>query len=486
MLHLFQIHDDRLAFDTESNALHALDALSFAVLKTYAAAQGCRPEPDVLDQLAVDFCRENDEGTGAGYDGGQDASTDIRQDACARIRHEIEECALEVDELIQAGSLFAPGEDVPLEMLYPDQPRIKSMCLHLCHDCNLRCAYCFAGTGDFGTGRRSMLDVETGKKAVDFLLDASGGRHNLDIDFFGGEPLLNWPVVVALVDYCEQRGRETGKNIRLTITTNAVLLDDEKTAFINAHFKNCVLSIDGRPAVHDRMRPDRGGHGSYERIAGHIRSFVAARGEQEYYLRATFTRHNLDFADDVLHLAGLGSQVSVEPVVAPPGSGYDIRPEDVAVIEKEYERLARLMLEAESNGEPFNFFHFMIDLEQGPCAYKRLKGCGVGTEYCAVTPEGDIYPCHQFVGQEQFRLGNVHDNPIVLDAAVQEPFTHLLVPDKPECRVCWARNFCSGGCAANAFHASGDVAGQYEIGCRMQKKRLECALWLMAERRKGG
>ena len=453
LLHLFQIHDDFLAFDTESSALHALDQLSYCVLEAYAAAGGVRPDTAALGRLA------------------------------AELGDDVHSCADDVDDLIQAGSLFAAGEDVSLDRLYPDQPRIKSMCLHLCHDCNLRCTYCFAGTGDFGTGKRSMLDLDTGKKAVEFLLEASGGRHNLDIDFFGGEPLLNWPVVEALTEYCERRGAETGKNIRLTLTTNCILLDGRKTDYINRHFKNCVLSIDGRPAVHDRMRPDAGGHGSYERVAAHIRSFVAARGEQEYYLRATFTRHNLDFAEDVLHLASLGSQVSVEPVVAPSGAGYEIRPEDVPAVEREYERLARIMLEAEDHGKPFNFFHFMIDLDHGPCAYKRLKGCGVGTEYCAVTPDGDIYPCHQFVGQEQFRLGSVHDDPVSLDPSVQEQFTHLLVPDKPECRDCWARHFCSGGCAANAFHASGDVKGQYETGCRIQKKRLECALWLVAERR---
>ena len=453
MIHLFQIQGDDLVYDSESQSLHLLDETARQVLEAYRDAGGRTPGPDDMARLAAIL--------------GPDAA----------------ECAAEIDQLIASGDLFAPAETVTLDQLYPDGTRIKSMCLHLCHDCNLRCQYCFAGTGDFGTGRRTMLDEETGRKAIEFLLETSGGRHNLDIDFFGGEPLLNWPVVESLTDYCEKRSRETGKAIRLTITTNATRLDDAKIAFINEHFKNCVLSIDGRPEVHNRMRPDAGGHGTYDRVARHIRSFVDARGDREYYLRATFTRHNLDFDQDVLHLAGLGSQLSVEPVVAPDGSGYEIRAEDLPAIEQAYERLAQAMLDAEERGEGFNFFHFMVDLSQGPCFYKRLKGCGVGTEYCAVTPEGDIYPCHQFVGIESFKMGNVHDDPIRLDSSVQAQFSHLLVPDKPNCVSCWARTFCSGGCAANAWFSTGHVDGVYEIGCRMERKRLECALWLEARRK---
>jgi uncharacterized protein len=448
LVHLFTIQNDCLAFDSESGALHRLDDLSALVLTAYQAANGRRPDRATLEALA------------------QVHGTDIF------------ECADDLDTLITRGELFAPVESVALEQLYPDQPRIKSMCLHICHDCNLRCQYCFAGTGDFGTGHRTMLDVATGRKAIDFLIAASGPRRNLDIDFFGGEPLMNWPVIEQLVAYCEQRGSETGKILRLTLTTNAMLLDDAKTAFINQHFKNVVLSIDGRPAVHDRMRPDAGGKGSYERVARHIERFVATRGDQSYYLRGTYTHHNLDFAADVLHLATLADQLSIEPVVAPAGSGYEIRPEDLPILEAEYEKLAVALRDARARGEGFNFFHFMLDLGHGPCAFKRLKGCGVGTEYCAVTPEGDIYPCHQFVGEEQFKLGNVHDQPIILDQAVLAPFTALLVPDKTECRTCWARYFCSGGCAANSFHVSGRVDGIDPTGCRLQKKRLECALWL--------
>lgn len=453
MLHLFSLHQDLLAFDQASQALHILDETAWQVLLAYQAAGGQKPAAATMDQLAASL--------------GPAAA----------------ECALEIDELISQGALFAQTEPVTLDQLYPDGPKIKSMCLHLCHDCNLRCGYCFAGTGDFGTGRRSMLDLATGQKAVDFLLEASGGRKNLDIDFFGGEPLLNWPVVTGLVHYCEKRASETGKNIRLTITTNATLLDQEKIEFINKHFKNCVLSIDGRPEVHDKMRPYAGGRPSYERVSRHIRSFVAQRGEKEYYLRATFTRHNLDFDQDVRHLAGLASQVSVEPVVAPAGCGYEIRPEDVPAVEAAYERLAAQMLASRQKGDWYNFFHFMLDLDQGPCAFKRLKGCGVGTEYIAVTPEGDIYPCHQFVGQEEFNMGNVKDDPVNLAENVQARFSKLLLADKAECQDCWARFFCSGGCPANNWFATGSLEGTYEIGCQLEKKRLECALWLLAKER---
>lgn len=450
MVHLFQLHGDRLAFDTESQALHKLDEIAWSVLQIYVSLNGKRPHGAVMDQLFAQWGPE------------------------------VAECIDEIDQLISEGSLFAEPEPVTFDQLYPDGPKIKSMCLHLCHDCNLRCQYCFAGTGDFGTGRRPWLDLKTGRQAVDFLIRASGHRHHLDIDFFGGEPLLNWPVVVDLTHYCEDRAKETGKDIRLTITTNATRLDDEKTSFINQHFKNCVLSIDGRPEIHDRMRKDAGGKGTYEEVSRRIRSFVAARGNREHYLRATFTRFNLDFDADVRHLATLSDQISVEPVVAPHGSGYEIRKEDLPIIEAAYERLAWDLYEAQKQGRGFNFFHFMIDLDEGPCLFKRVKGCGVGTEYCAVTPDGDIYPCHQFVGIEPFRMGHVSDDPAQLDQKVKKSFEKLLMPDKTACRNCWARYFCSGGCAANAWFSTGRIDGLYEIGCRMEQKRLECALWLHA------
>lgn len=448
MVHLFNFLEDIMAFDSESGALHVIDAVSSAVIKAYINHQGEKPSAAVLFELFSQY--------------GEDV-----YGVCD-----------DIDELIARGELFAPAQQITPDQLYPDQPRIKSMCLHISHDCNLRCEYCFAGTGDFGTGRRIHLDFETGKKAIDYLIEASGPRKNLDIDFFGGEPLLNWSVVTQLVDYCEQRGRETGKKLRLTMTTNGVLLDEEKSAYINEHFKNVVLSLDGRQEVHDRMRPDAGGKGSYARVAERFKQFIELRGKGEYYLRGTFTGHNLDFTKDVLHLASIGKQLSMEPVVAPEGSGYEIKPEDLPRIEAEYEKLALEIRAAKARGESFNFFHFMLDLTHGPCAYKRIKGCGVGIEYCAVTPDGDIYPCHQFVGQEAYKMGNVHDPVITLDEKVQAPFYSLLVPDKAECQVCWAKYFCSGGCAANSLHVNGHVNGVDPISCQLQKKRLECALWL--------
>ena len=451
LLHLFNIGQEHLAFDSESGALHQIDQLAAAVLKTYDEQGGKRPPAAVVEQLQAQL--------------GQDVSG----------------CCDDIDQLITAGQLFSSPVDAAVSQLYPDGPRIKSMCLHLCHDCNLRCRYCFAGTGDFGTGHRSMLSSETGRTAVDFLIKASGPRQHLDIDFFGGEPLMNWPVVMDLVSYCEQQAARSGKKIRLTLTTNAVLLDDEKTAYLNQHFDNVVLSIDGRPHVHDNMRPDAGQRGSYEKVASNIERFVKARGGKTYYLRGTFTRHNLDFDQDVTHMRKLASQLSLEPVVAPPNTDYAIKSEDLPLIEQAYERLAQDYAASALSGEPYNFFHFMLDLGRGPCAFKRLKGCGVGLEYIAVTPEGDIYPCHQFVGIPDFKMGHVSQSPDQLSQAVRQPFESLMLPDKPACRDCWARWFCSGGCAANAWHDSGTLDGLYEIGCAMQKKRLECALWIKAK-----
>lgn len=396
---------------------------------------------------------------------------------------EVIEASAEIAELVKSGVFFAPKPDVKVEQLYPDQPRIKAMCLHICHDCNLRCRYCFAGTGDFGTGHRSMLDEETGKAAIDFLIRESGPRRNLDIDFFGGEPLLNWNIVKKLVEYCEEQGPKHGKDIRLTITTNAYLLDEEKMDYINEHFKNCVLSIDGRKEVHDHMRPDAGGHGTWERISKNIARFVEKRGNKEYYLRGTYTAYNKDFSEDVLTLADIAPQVSVEPVVCDSCYPWALKEEDIPQLCGEYEKLAKALNERREAGKGFNFFHFMIDNGHSPCIYKRLKGCGVGTEYCAVTPEGDIYPCHQMVGDERFILGNVLTGGLNPDASIGEAFKELLMPDKPSCSSCWARYHCGGGCVANAWHRTQDLKGVDPMSCELLKKRLECSLWLQAKQK---
>ena len=450
MVHFFHLLGRHLAFDVESGSLHEFDDFGALVLDAYLASGGRRPEPAALPDHP---------------------DTPATADA--------------IDRLIADGTLFA-GSAVPVvEDLYPQDSPIKAMCLHISHDCNLRCNYCFAGTGDFGTGRRVHLDLQTGKDAVEFLIRSSKGRRNLDIDFFGGEPLLNFGVVEELTAYCERRSTETGLRIRLTLTTNALLLDEQRIAFLDAHMDNLVLSLDGRPEAHDRMRPFAGGRGSYDLVAKRILEFADKRGNRPFYVRGTFTRHNLDFAADVAHIESLGiGPVSIEPVVAPPEADYAIRSEDLPTILDEYERLALHCLESFRKGSPLRFFHFEMDLEGGPCAYKRLKGCGAGAEYIAVTPEGDVYPCHQFVGNPEFRMGNVHEAisypEYRLDPDLRARFRELLVPNKDECRTCWARYFCSGGCAANAYHASGRIDGLYGLGCEMQKKRLECALWLKA------
>lgn len=455
MIHAFEFRGDFLAYDTETQALLWIDEPTFHCFNRYdreGRAPTAEQRREIGEQLSLSLA-------------------------------EVDRCCAEIDRLKEEGVIFVPPVAVGPEQLYPDEPAIKSMCLHICHDCNLRCRYCFAGTGDFGTGNRSMLSVETGKKAIDFLIEQSGPRHHLDIDFFGGEPLMNWPVVTALVDYCEERGPAAGKDIRLTITTNGVLLDQEKTEYINRHFKNCVLSLDGRPEVQNEMRPTANQKGSYDLVAGRIVNFVRQRGEREYYVRGTFTRKHPDFSEDIRHMVELGLEhLSMEPVVAEPGCGYEIREEDLPQIFREYEALALYNLETDGTEDAFSFFHFNIDLEGGPCLFKRLKGCGVGTEYCAVTPTGDIYPCHQFVGETDFCMGNVHDDPLVLKMPHARDFEQYLLTEREECTACWARYYCSGGCAANAYHATGSLSGLYEIGCKLMRKRLECALWLAAKR----
>ena len=405
----------------------------------------------------------------------------------------------DIKNLIATGQLFAPPLEIHVEQLYPDGVYLKSMCLHLCHDCNLRCRYCFAETGDYGTGERSFLSVETGKRAIDYLIEVSGPRRNLDIDFFGGEPLLNWQTVKELVAYCEVEGPAHGKDIRLTITTNALLLDEEKSRYIDQHFKNVVLSLDGRPAVHDRMRPYASGKGSYEQASRNARRFIEIREDREYYIRGTFTRFNLNFSNDVLHLATLGDQLSLEPVVADPGCDYALRMSDLPTIEAEYEKLAQIIASRMADGKGFNFFHFMIDLERGPCLYKRLKGCGVGSEYCAVAPNGDIFPCHQLTGEPEHRMGNVFtgidlssssstDYPSTFNQAPVEQmssfYSEQLTSQPDACSSCFSRHFCGGGCYANHLHYG--INGEpNELSCAMQRKRLECALWLAAQKKYG-
>jgi uncharacterized protein len=395
---------------------------------------------------------------------------------------EIYEAVSDIEELIRDDLLFT--EEVPEEIANPElrEPVIKAMCLHVAHDCNMRCAYCFAGTGEY-SGERSLLKEETGKKAIDFLLSHSGNRRNLEIDFFGGEPLMNWGVVEKLVAYGREEEKKYGKNIRFTITTNGLLLDEKKEAYINEHMDNVILSIDGRKEVNDRVRKTPNGAGTYDLIMGNLKRFAEKRSAlgKQYFVRGTYTKLNKDFAEDVKHLADLGfANISVEPVVAADGSELAISEADIPTLKEEYNKLADIFLEYEDAGKPFQFFHFNVDLSGGPCLYKRASGCGAGTEYVAVSASGDIYPCHQFVGEEGFLLGNVSDN--LFENKLKEQFSNVHIFSKKACRGCWAKYYCSGGCHANAWHENGFFEIPYEIGCKLEKKRLECAVGLLVTR----
>ena len=393
---------------------------------------------------------------------------------------EITEAVDEVLELEKNGQLFAP--DIYENYVFDFKKRqtvVKALCLHIAHDCNLACRYCFAGEGEYH-GRRALMSFDVGKKALDFLVEHSGNRVNLEVDFFGGEPLMNWQVVKDLVAYGRSLEKPRGKKFRFTLTTNGVLLDDEVLEFANREMDNIVLSIDGRKEVHDRMRPFRGGQGSYDSVVPKFIKTAESRGQKKYYVRGTYTHDNLDFSEDVLHLADLGfQQISVEPVVAEASDPYAITEADLPALKEEYDKLAMEMTRRRREGRGFNFFHFMIDLEGGPCVAKRLSGCGSGTEYLAVTPWGDLYPCHQFVGNEKFLMGNVEEGIVRED--LREQFKCCNVYAKDKCRKCFAKFYCSGGCAANSYHFHGNINDTYDVGCELQRKRVECAVMLKVD-----
>ncbi len=392
---------------------------------------------------------------------------------------DIKEAYEEITGLKKAGSLFT--EDIYenyIDSFKNRQPVVKALCLHIAHDCNLACQYCFAEEGEYH-GRRALMSFEVGKKALDFLVANSGSRRNLEVDFFGGEPLMNWEVVKQLVEYGRSIEEANNKKFRFTLTTNGVLLNDDILDFVNKEMGNIVLSTDGRKEVHDRMRPFRNGKGSYDLIMPKFKKVAESRNQTNYYVRGTFTHYNLDFSNDVLSLADQGfKQISVEPVVAAPEDAYALRTEDLPQIFEEYDKLAVEMIKREKEGRGFNFFHFMIDLTGGPCVYKRLSGCGSGTEYLAVTPWGDLYPCHQFVGNEDFLLGNVDDG--IVKKNICEEFKQCNVYSKPKCKDCFAKLFCSGGCAANSYNFHGNINDSYEVGCEMERKRVECAIMIKA------
>ena len=437
---------------------------------------------DVLPHVSNDIETIRADGSGQRYDAKNRIEQAVLADFALRKTHEVSAirgALTDIFELIRDGSLFADDVYEPfIDAFSKRQTVVKALCLNVAHDCNLRCRYCFADEGEYH-GKRELMSEETGKAALDFLVRESGNRKNLEVDFFGGEPLMNFDVVKAVVAYGRELERTRGKRFRFTLTTNGVLLNDGILDFVNREMSNLVLSIDGRKAVHDRMRPFTGGHGSYDAVLPKLLRAAESRKQTDYFVRGTFTRYNLDFAEDVIHLAELGfEQISVEPVVASPEDDYALRMEDVPALEEQYDRLAVYLLKRHREGRPVSFFHFNIDLEGGPCVYKRLSGCGAGSEYLGVTPQGKLYPCHQFVGKEDFTVGDIRNG--INRTDLTDRFKACNVYTRDACRDCFARLYCAGGCAANAYNFTGGLNGVYDVGCALQKKRIECALMLKA------
>lgn len=454
MVHQYKSNGYNIVMDVNSGSVHVVDDIVYDMISLIEPLvnEGIR-DPELIKAAVLNL-------SSLSYD-----------------KAEVEEAVMEVLELEQSGQLFAP--DIYENYVFDFKKRqtvVKALCLHIAHDCNLACKYCFAEEGEYH-GRRALMSFEVGKKALDFLVKNSGNRVNLEVDFFGGEPLMNWDVVKQLVEYGRSIEAANNKKFRFTLTTNGVLLNDDIMEFANKEMANIVLSIDGRKEINDKMRPFRGGQGSYDIIVPKFKKVAESRNQTNYYVRGTFTHNNLDFAEDVLHLADLGfEQISVEPVVAKPTDDYAITEEDIPVLKEEYDRLAKAMLERIKEGRPFNFFHFMIDLEGGPCVAKRLSGCGSGTEYLAVTPWGDFYPCHQFVGNEDFLMGNVDEGIVRED--IRDEFKCCNVYAKDKCKKCFAKFYCSGGCAANSYNFHGTITDAYDVGCELQRKRIECAIML--------
>ena len=399
---------------------------------------------------------------------------------------DIAECYADVEELKNSGKLFAEDTFQGMAGALKEKTAgvVKALCIHIAHTCNLNCEYCFASQGKYH-GDRAVMSFEVGKRALDFLVENSGSRKNLEVDFFGGEPLMNFEVVKQMVAYARSIEKEKGKNFRFTLTTNGLLIDDEVIEFANKEMSNVVLSLDGRKEVHDRYRVDYAGNGSFERIVPKFQKLVKARGNKNYYMRGTFTHQNPDFLEDIKVMLGLGfTELSMEPVVCAKGDKNELTLDDLPIVMEQYEKLAELMLQKDKEGKPFTFYHYMIDLTGGPCIYKRISGCGSGTEYMAVTPWGDLYPCHQFVGEEKFKLGDIWQG--VTNKEIQNEFMACNVYAHEECKDCWARLYCSGGCAANAYHSTGKVTGVYKYGCELFKKRMECAIMVAIARQIGG
>ena len=453
MIHQYQMDGLNIVLDVCSGGVHLVDEVAYDMIALYEQ----EPREAVITALADRYASREDV-----------------------TRADLETCYDEITALKEVGQLFSPDTFEPMagDLKRKSEGIVKALCLHVAHTCNLNCSYCFASQGKYH-GDRAVMSFEVGKQALDFLMDHSGSRRNLEVDFFGGEPLMNFQVVKDLVAYARSVEKERGKNFRFTLTTNGMLIDDEVIDFANRECHNVVLSLDGRKEIHDRFRVDYAGNGSWERIVPKFRKLVQARGGKGYYMRGTFTHANPDFLKDIQVMLDLGfTELSMEPVVCPPGDPSALTEEDLKTVMVQYEELARLLVRRRREGRPFTFYHYMIDLSGGPCVYKRISGCGSGTEYMAVTPWGDLYPCHQFVGEESFRLGDVWQG--VTAPEVQEDFAACNVYAREECRTCWARLYCSGGCAANGYHATGSVRGVYKTGCELFKKRMECAIWAEA------
>ena len=453
MIHQYQLNGYNIVLDICSGAVHLVDELAYDMIALYEQ----QSYAEILEAMLEKY-----------------------RDEPVVAETEIARCYAEIEALKDSGQLFTPDTYAESAGTFKERGGevIKALCLHVAHTCNLNCAYCFASQGKYH-GERTVMSAEVGKRALDFLIEHSGTRHNLEVDFFGGEPLMSFETVKELVAYARRREQETGKHFRFTLTTNGMLIDDDVIDFANREMSNVVLSLDGRKEIHDRYRVDYAGNGSWERIVPKFQRLVEARGGKNYYMRGTFTHQNPDFVQDVRQMLDLGfTELSMEPVVCAPVDPSALTAEDLEIVKRQYEELAALMLERRTEGRPFTFYHYTLDLAGGPCIYKRISGCGSGTEYMAVTPWGDLYPCHQFVGEERFRLGDIWHG--IENPEVRAEFAACNVYAKPECRECWARLYCSGGCAANAYHATGSITGIYEAGCELFRKRMECAIMLAA------
>ncbi len=452
MVHQYKLNGYNIVLDTCSGSVHVVDEVAYDIIALYPEKT---PEEIVSAILAQ-------------YGGRPDVNEE-----------EVRACISDVAELERAGKLYTPDTFEPMAFDFKNRSTVvKALCLHVAHTCNLSCPYCFASQGKYH-GQQALMRFDVGKRALDFLMENSGDRVNLEVDFFGGEPLMNWEVVKELVAYAREQEGPRGKKFRFTLTTNGMLIDDDVIDFANREMHNVVLSLDGRKEVHDRLRVDWAGRGSYDRIVPKFQKLVERRGGKGYYMRGTFTHANPDFTKDVLHMADLGfDQLSMEPVVCAPNDPAALTAEDLPIVLEQYELLAKEMLRREREGRGFTFYHYMLDLAHGPCIYKRISGCGSGTEYMAVTPWGDLYPCHQFVGEDAYKLGDIWQG--VTNTAVRDEFKSCNAYARPECADCWAKLYCSGGCAANAYHASGSIRGVYEYGCELFRKRIECAVMMKA------